>query len=613
MKKRAFRERISYRFDCVMSKGPVAMSVLLFAATALVVGLIGIIAFFVSEDGGVLYQIWISLMHTLDSGTLAGDPTDNLPYLFLMSAATLCGLFLTSILIGIIATGVENKLNDLSKGASVVQERNHTIIIGFDNNIFDLLRELIEANSNKKDACTVVLGEQPKEEMEDAISAHIPDRKSTRIVCRSGSLHQDYALERCAVEAGRSVIVNIHDDPETVKTLLALSSYLKVKEPLQPEFHIVASIQDKQYLEAADIAADGLAQIIYAKNAISRIIANTCRQHGLSQVLSDMFDFGGNEFYFERVPEMEGKPFGESLLCFGNAVAVGICSDGQVRLNPPMDTVIGKEDKLILLEEDDGAYSVGEAKSVDDSKIVKFGPDVHQPDNHIVILGSNDKLSLILTEYCRYVQPGTKVLIVDADFDESTLPAYDNLSISISRETVTRELLRKFLSDDTRNFLLLNDDSQEPELSDSQTLLRLILLRDIADKMDRRISITTEMKSADNQKLASKARVDDFVIGVNFIGLLMAQISENPVISLLIDELLDERGSEFYMKPATDYVRAGEPVDHYTLTESVARRGEIYVGYRLMGENVQDVVVNPNKEDTVVFGAEDLIVVIAED
>lgn len=612
MKKRTLRERISYWFDCMMSKGPIAMSILLFAITAATVGVIGIVAYFVSDDGGVLYQIWNSLMYTLDAGNLAGVPTDNILYLILMSLATLCGLFLTSILIGIIATGVEGKLSDLRKGTSVVQEDNHTTIIGFDNNVYSLLRELIEANSNKKNACIVILGEQPKEEMEDAISSHIPDTGTTRIICRSGNLHEAYALERCSVETCRSVIINVHDDAETVKILLALSAYLKGKELTYPELRFIASLQDAQYVEAANIAGEGRAEIIFAKDAIARIISNTCRQHGLSQVLTELFNFSGNEMYFESIPALEGKTFKEAALSFSNAIVSGLYSNGQVRLNPPMDTVIGKEDQMVLLELDDGAYKLHEVKTVDEAKICSGESISAQASDHLIVLGSNNKLPIILAEYDKYVKPGTHVVIVDDDLDKDKLGAYENLDVKICTKPITRDLLCEFLDESANNILLLNDDSQEPEASDSQTLLRLILLRDIADKTDRQFAITTEMRSVDNQRLASQARVDDFVIGSNFASLLMAQISENPKMSPLITELLDESGSELYMKPAAQYVNIGEPVDSYTLTESAARKGEVYVGYRHIGKTKTNVVVNPNKDDLITFGERDQIVVISE-
>ena len=120
------------------------------------------------------------------------------------------------------------------------------------------------------------------------------------------------------------------------------------------------------------------------------------------------------------------------------------------------------------------------------------------------------------------------------------------------------------------------------------------------------------MRSADNQRLASQARVDDFVIGSNFASLMMAQISENPNILPLINELLDESGSELYMKPAADYVAIGVPVDSYILTESAARKGEIYLGFRHIDETTNNVVVNPQKDMSIIFSENDQIVVIAD-
>lgn len=596
----------------MMSKGPIAMSVLLFAITAIIVIIIGIIASFTSDEGGVLYQMWFSLMYTLDAGNLAGVPTDNIAYLLLMFLATLCGLFFTSVLIGVIATGVESKLNNLRKGTSVVQEDGHTVIIGFDNNIYAVFRELIEANSNKKNACIVVLGEQPKEEMEEAISSHIPNTATTRIICRSGSLHETYALKRCSVETCKSVIVNVHDDAEIIKILLALAAYVKNKELYTPDLRFVVSLQDARYIDIANIASEGRGAIVYAKDAIARIISNTCRQHGLSQVLTELFSFSGNELYFESIPELAGKSFKEAILSFSNAIAVGLHTSGQVKLNPPMDTIIKNDDEIVLIELDDGAYQYHPAKTADEAKICNTASESATANSHLIVLGSNDKLPIILTEYSKYVKSGTHVVIVDDDLDEAKLGAYENLDITMCTKPVTRELLCEFVNKGINNILLLNDDSRDAETSDSQTLLRLILLRDIADKNHFHLSITTEMQSVDNQRLATRARVDDFVIGSNFVSLIMSQISDNPNIMPLIDDFLDESGSEMYIKPVANYVPLGVPVDSYILTESAARKGEIYLGYRHNDSPKKNVIVNPCKDETVVFREHDQIVVIAE-
>ena len=609
MKKRTFKEKISYWFDRMISKGPMAMSLLLFAVTSAIIGAIGTIAYFISDDGGILNQLWSSLMYTLDAGNLASVPTDNIIYLMLMFLSTLCGLFLTSVLIGIITTGVEDKLSNLRKGSSVVQEDEHTLIIGFDNNIYDILHELIEANSNKKNACIVILGEQEKGEMEDAIAAHITDCKTTRIICRSGKLHEAFAFARCSVETSHSVIINVQDDAETIKILLALATYVKNKKLRNKDLQFITSLQDNQYAEAANIAGEGRASIIFAQDAIARIISNTCRQHGLSQVLTELFNFGGDELYFESVPMLEGKTFKEATLSFSNAVVIGLYSNHIAKLNPPMNTMIEKNDQIILLELDDGAYRYHPAKTADESKICNSEGVSVNTRNNLIILGSNEKLPTIVAEYAKYMKQNTRIIVVDDDFDITTLGAYENIEITVFAEKITRKLLLELLTENTNNILLLNDNSQDSESSDSQTLLRLITLRDIANKTALHFSITTEMRSADNQRLASQARVDDFVIGSNFTSLMLAQISENPKMLPLINDLLDEDGSELYMKPVSNYVITGVPVDFYTLTESAARKGEIFIGYKLGNK---DIIVNPPKDEFVIFGESDQIVVIAE-
>ena len=83
-KKRTFGELIGYWFDLMMSKGPIAMTLLLFAITIAAVGVIGTLAYIVSGEGNIVYQFWNSLLYTMDSGSLADVPTDNLIYLLLM-------------------------------------------------------------------------------------------------------------------------------------------------------------------------------------------------------------------------------------------------------------------------------------------------------------------------------------------------------------------------------------------------------------------------------------------------------------------------------------------------------------------------------------------------
>ena len=64
--------------------------------------------------------------------------------------ATLGSLFLISILIGTISSGIDGKLEELKKGRSRVLETNHTLILGWSEKVFSIILEIIEANSNQK-------------------------------------------------------------------------------------------------------------------------------------------------------------------------------------------------------------------------------------------------------------------------------------------------------------------------------------------------------------------------------------------------------------------------------------------------------------------------------
>jgi hypothetical protein len=89
-------------------------------------------------------------------------------------------------LIGVIFTGIDNKLTDLCKGRSFVLEREHTIIFGWSSEIFSVISELVAANESRARACIVILAPKDRVEMEDEIRERVGKTKNTRIVCRTG-------------------------------------------------------------------------------------------------------------------------------------------------------------------------------------------------------------------------------------------------------------------------------------------------------------------------------------------------------------------------------------------------------------------------------------------
>ncbi len=618
--KTSWKDILRYRFDNMMAKGAVALVGILFLATAIVIVITGIISFALGAGtaaGSVGENIWLSIMHVIDPGTITAAATDDISFIVLMSIVTLCGIFITSILIGIITTGFEEKLSALKKGNSRVIEDDHTLILGFNDSIFTIISELVEANANRKDACIVILDELDMESMEEALSKQDIDFQNTRIICRSGSVSDIYMLQRCSIESCRSVIINVADDFLITKTILAINNYF-LNSDQEIKAHVVATVSDAANYEVINIAGGKNVELVLVEDTISRIIAQTCRQPGLSNVLIDLFDYSGDEFYFENFPELAGHKFADVLHYFEKAIVFGYKRGDDICLNPAKDTILNADDMMILLVEDDG-MAKPQIKKPELGNLQPLLNDCgsKKETENILILGINSMLERILLELDNYFEPGIEIYIAEEQIPEDYFSFSDqlqNIKLDIIECDINlRANLDNLLAKDIRHVLVLSSDGYDTETSDSMTLLKLIHLRDIAQKQQKVFNITSEMKNIVNQKLAQIARVNDLVVGSNIINLILTQISENRDLASVFREILQADGSEIYLRRAENYVKLGQEIDFYQVTEIVKDRNEIAVGYKKQAEDSFEIITNPIKSDKIIFEDGDCIVVFAED
>ena len=190
MQKITFRQRFQYWFDNYMSRGTPALLGGLFVLAALIIVIVAVLVQLTGnapQGTNFLGVAWMGLLRTLDSGTMGGD-TGSPFFLFMMLVVTFGGVFVVSALIGIINNGLEDKLDELRKGRSMILESEHTVILGWSPQVFTIISELAQANANRKQGAVIaILADQDKVEMEDAIRERIPDTKNTKVICRSGS------------------------------------------------------------------------------------------------------------------------------------------------------------------------------------------------------------------------------------------------------------------------------------------------------------------------------------------------------------------------------------------------------------------------------------------
>jgi hypothetical protein len=164
--------------------------------------------------------------------------------------------------------------------------------------------------------------------------------------------------------------------------------------------------------------------------------------------------------------------------------------------------------------------------------------------------------------------------------------------------------------------VLCYSDMLDTQRADARTLVTLLHLRDMVDRGGVPFTITSEMLDDRNRELAEVTKVDDVIVSDKLISLLVTQISENQHLTAVFEELFRAEGSELYMRAAGEYVQLGRPVRFRTLVEAAARRGEVAIGYRIVGDGNglgSGVRVNPPKSEEIVLGEADRLVVLAED
>jgi voltage-gated potassium channel Kch len=636
-----FRQRLRYHFDNLMSRGTPAMIGMLFVLSLAVVTIAGIIlaitGFAQDQEASLSLgeAVWESLMRTLDPGTMGGDTGPG--FRAVMLFVTLGGIFVVSALIGVLNNAIEGQMEHLRKGRSRVLESDHTLILGWSTQVFTILDELITANENQLKARIVILAEKDKVEMEEEIRERVEVRGKTRIICRSGSPIDPNDLEIASPHTAKSIIVlppeNNDPDTEVIKTVLAITN-----SPHRHEkpYHIVTQMRREENLSILKMVGEkDLVQPVFMEDIIARVVAQTSRQSGLSVVYTELMNFGGDEIYFKNEIELVGKTFGESLLMYEDSSVLGIrTTDGGILINPQMDTRIEKDDQIIALSEDDDTillsmYATSLSKDANiipiNEKVIHSNQQPHelQPEK-CLILGWNRSGAIIVRELDNYVPKGSKLTIaadiygIDKQLEAQGIILENQQLVVEEGDTTDRALLKSLKAEDFDHVIVLAYSTLEPQEADAKTLVTLLHLRDMAGHDTTPFSIVSEMLDIRNRELAEVTQVDDFIVSEHLISLMMAQLSENAELLEVFNDIFDPEGAEIYLKPISDYVETGMPINFYTVVEAARQRGETAIGYRITSESKDasksyGVHTNPRKSLEVTFAPEDKIIVIAEE
>lgn len=632
--KPTFKQRFKYFFDNTLSRGTGSIIVWLSIVTLIFVLIFtGIyialgVKFEDTEQLNFFEAFWQSLMRSLDPGTVAGDTHWTLRIVGII--VTISGIFILSSLIGILSSGLENKLEELRKGRSIVLTKNHTLIVGWSPKIFHIISELIIANENQQKPTIVILSNKDKVEMDDELRHVIKDTKNTKIITRSGDTLTPEALKVVNPDEAKSIIILSPEDETSNPDIHVIKSVLALTynpERTNKKYHIVAEIKDIENLDAAEVVGKNETSFLFTQDIISRITAQTSHQPGLSLIYMGLLCYEGDEMYFTKISELEGKTYKDALFAFETSSVMGFKNNqGEIFINPPMDTVISADDEILAISEDDDTVILSGINNynIDKDVILKRKRTSSIAVEKNIILGWNQRATQLILELDEYVAEGSIMTIicpnkeVSEKIDIMSQKVKNQKLNLISLDYSKRNSLIELGIVDYDNVIVLSNNFIEPQEADALTILALIHIRNLAEQHNKKLNIISEMFDQKNRELAEVTEADDFIISHDLISRMLAQVSETKELKSVFDSLFESEGSEIYLKNISDYIDVSKPVNFYTLLESASLKGETAIGYRIVKHSYNSnqeygIVVNPNKSEKIQFASDDKIIVLSED
>lgn len=647
------KDKLRYRFEQYLNKGGVSIFVSLFVVFVIMFLIIlGIRVLLVSLTGdpvvdgredplyyGTESDVWRTWLQMTDPGNMNQDNEMNVWMRISTILAGLVGVVILSMLIAFITTSLEKVLYNFRKGRGKVLEDDHTLILGWNERVVDIIRELIIANESEKDESVVILSSHDKEEMDDMISKRLPDTKTTRIITTNGDFANINELERVGLTRARSVILlagcgesapeedKSDSDVQAVKAIMAIITSQGGKN----EIPIIAEIFSESKRELISFFNDENIIAIDSWDIMGKLLVQTSLTSGLEMVYNEILSFDGCEIYFTE-GNWKNVSFGELPFHYRDGIPLGVYNDEDgIRLRPGEEYQLKKEDQVIILAEDDSTINFEASAFMTPNRSHQLsGKRLEKKHKNVLILGWHNVAKIFIREAADYLTEGTKFDIVFnnpteelTEYVEFMRQEYTDFNINlIDSKPLVLEDLEQLNPFDYDNIIILSQEAEEQNADkiDSDTLIILLLLRKIKNDLgDVNTHLITQVLNSENQDIITQTDVDDFIISNKLITMILAQLSEEPLIKALYDDLFSEDGSEIYVKPSDLYFSSfPQKVKFADLIALASKREEICLGIRkghLSKDSSQNFGVRLNlpKDEFVEITENDFLVVLSED
>lgn len=556
-----------------------------------------------------------------------------------------------SLLVNFLGDAIDARMEDLFEGKSRVLEENFTLILGWNDKILPLVKQLCQANESDGGAPIVIMADMDKPEMDGFLYDNIEPEEwaGSKLVTRGGNPINPNDLEFVAAPIAKSIVVLSQGfdpdeaDAQAARAVLAVTGGMR----FQPQGWVVVELRDSDNIPVVKLGIsdkfspeekEKRVLPLVGSSLIGRLMVQCSVEPGLARVFDHILDFSGNEFYFKNWPQLTGQKFANACFSFQDAVCIGICTEfpaegaedpltgerqmTRVFLNPPGDTIIDATDELIFIAEDDNSYTCADRKFLTPCGKCPEVSEQKKTATRTLCIGWRRDMHEMVFEVDKWTAPGSNLTILApgtaddgykpegpsvedrvGELEDAGCYADKLLNIAV-QHSVGNPLLRDDLMKvDIHTFdavLILTNEQEDQDgiSSDSRSLVTMLLCRDIQRKADAEgilghaPVLISEILDPRTAELVNIAAADDHMVSNNLISQCLAQMSQEDTISNLIDDLFNPVGNEMHIKDIRLYAFPGESLSFWELLARGRTRLEVVIGFYCANFG-PEVILNP--------------------
>ncbi|KAG2423273.1 hypothetical protein HXX76_015422 [Chlamydomonas incerta] len=308
------------------------------------------------------------ILNNVPGADIAGE--EDVRAAVLLNTIYIVGLLTFAVLIGVLGDDIGSAVESARLGNSRVPERNHTVVLGHNRQLVDVLRQVAVVRADRGATAfpgqLVVLSERDRAELEAELVEALGPAAAAAVVTRQGSPLKVADLQRVSAGHARTVILLAPDEEggggEGAEAEAAEAEEGGSAHVLSAEAQQAVALAALHHLRQAALGSPGgggltggAAQTVVVQqdsaldllvhawgssegagasrlvasvshlNNLARIQAQCAAQPGLSAVMGCIMQQqpGLPEFYVQSVPEVVGLTYGEARRLFPRAVLTG--------------------------------------------------------------------------------------------------------------------------------------------------------------------------------------------------------------------------------------------------------------------------------------------------